>query len=393
RMSELITEVNRAANHNERAGADVLKAIHQGFQERGAPLDPALRQLAVARARALVGSADPAKVDLGIDLASSLRLEELQGKLREISQRTTVALRQRTGALAALVAIDPTGNESLVGSVLRDPGSVMEYREYAAGLLANIDRPEPRKLLVEMLPLAPERLQTAIAAGLARRRDGAPALLDAIAAGKASARLLQDQRVAVGLKFANPPRLEERLKALLAGLPPADQKLNALLERRRAGFRASSHPPDAGSPVFEKNCANCHQLGGKGAKVGPQLDGIGSRGLDRLVEDILDPNRNVDQAFRATNLALANGQVVSGLLLREEGEVLVLADAQGKEVRVPKSSVEERQTSPLSPMPANLAEQIPEGDFYRLLAYLLSRREPANPPPGPAGSRPPAPAR
>ncbi len=193
--------------------------------------------------------------------------------------------------------------------------------------------------------------------------------------------------MAVALKAANPPKLEERLRSLLAGLPPADQKLNALIDRRRAGFRASSHQADSGVAVFEKNCGICHQLGGKGAKVGPQLDGIGSRGLDRLVEDILDPNRNVDQSFRTTNLALKNGQVVSGLLLREEGEVLVLADAQGKDVRVPRSSVEERSISQLSPMPANLSQQIAEDDFYRLVAYLLSRREPTNPPAASAGAK------
>ncbi len=139
--------------------------------------------------------------------------------------------------------------------------------------------------------------------------------------------------------------------------------------------------------MFEKHCGICHQVGGKGARIGPQLDGIGSRGVDRLVEDILDPNRNVDQAFRTTNLSLENGQVVSGLLLREEGEVLVLADAQGKEVRVPRSTVQERQTSQLSPMPANLVDQIPEEDFYRLIAYLLSKRELANPPPASGGTR------
>ena len=94
--------------------------------------------------------------------------------------------------------------------------------------------------------------------------------------------------------------------------------------------------------------------------MGPQLDGIGSRGLDRLLEDVLDPNRNVDQSFRVTNLALENGQVVSGLLLREEGEVLIVADSQGKEVRVPRKTVEERSTAQLSPMPANMAEQMPE---------------------------------
>src|SRR5205807_9292120 len=104
----------------------------------------------------------------------------------------------------------------------------------------------------------------------------------------------------------------------------------------------------------------CHQVGGKGAKVGPNLDGIGNRGLERLLEDIIDPNRNVDQAFRSTTLSLKNGQILSGLVLREEGEVVILADAQGKEVRVTRSSIEERSTSQLSPMPANLVDQIPE---------------------------------
>jgi putative heme-binding domain-containing protein len=134
--------------------------------------------------------------------------------------------------------------------------------------------------------------------------------------------------------------------------------------------------------VFEKNCANCHQLAGKGAKVGPQLDGVGVRGLDRLLEDTLDPNRNVDQAFRLTSLTLKSGQVVEGLLLKEEGAVYVLADKQGKEVRVPRDTVDERATSQLSPMPANFADQIPEADFYHLLAYLLAQRAKAEAPGG-----------
>ena len=76
----------------------------------------------------------------------------------------------------------------------------------------------------------------------------------------------------------------------------------------------------------------CHTLASKGAKVGPQLDGVGIRGLDRLLEDVLDPNRNVDQNFRLTILNLKDGRVVRGLLLREEGEVYVMADDKGKEV-------------------------------------------------------------
>jgi putative heme-binding domain-containing protein len=383
RIGSLTDLVAHADRFGYRVQADLIKALHQGFQERGTPPVAEMHRLAVGHARSLLGSDDAGKIDLGIELASGLQLKELQETLREVALKTATATPQRSAAMTALMAINAASNDALIASVLRDPAEPIELRESAAGLLAASSNAVDRAVLAELLPLAPGRLQTAIAAGLARRRDGAEALLDAIAAGKASARLLQEQRVAVALKGANPPKWEERLKSLLAGLPPADQKLNALMDRRRAGFRAKSHPPESGVAMFEKNCANCHQLGGKGAKVGPQLDGIGSRGLDRLVEDILDPNRNVDQTFRVTVLALKNGRVVSGLLLREEGEVLILADAQGKEVRVPRSSVEERQTSPLSPMPANLAEQIAQDDFDRLLAYLLSRREPTNPPPAP----------
>src|SRR5207248_6825000 len=64
--------------------------------------------------------------------------------------------------------------------------------------------------------------------------------------------------------------------------------------------------------------------------------------------DVIDPNRNVDQAFRSTTFNLKNGQFISGLVLREEGDVIVVADAQGKEQRLVKTSVEERIVSQLS---------------------------------------------
>ena len=123
-----------------------------------------------------------------------------------------------------------------------------------------------------------------------------------------------------------------------------------------------------------KTVATCHQIAGQGAKIGPQLDGIGVRGLDRLLEDVLDPNRNVDLSFRATMITLKNGQSLTGLVLREEGAVIVMADAQGKEQRVSKDQIADREISPLSPMPANWADQIAEKDFHDLMAYLLEQK-------------------
>jgi len=209
---------------------------------------------------------------------------------------------------------------------------------------------------------------------LAASKTGAEKLLEAIAAGKASPRLLQERPVELRLAGSKIPDWKERVAKLTAGLPPADQQIQDLLNIRHQRFAQAKKDPGLGAKVYEKNCAICHILANKGAKIGPQLNGIGNRGLDRLLEDIIDPNRNVDQTFRSTTLNLKNGQIMSGLVLREEGEVVVLADSQGKEVRVDKKNIEERTVSQLSPMPANLVEQIPEADFYNLLAFLLLQR-------------------
>jgi putative heme-binding domain-containing protein len=94
-----------------------------------------------------------------------------------------------------------------------------------------------------------------------------------------------------------------------------------------------------------------------------------------LLEDILDPNRNVDQAFRSTTIATKEGQVLTGLLLRDEGAVLVLADSQGRDVRVPKGEVAEQTVNPLSPMPANWAEAMTPEELANLLSYLLEQKK------------------
>jgi putative heme-binding domain-containing protein len=90
------------------------------------------------------------------------------------------------------------------------------------------------------------------------------------------------------------------------------------------------------------------------------------------LEDILDPNRNVDRAFRTTLLILKDGDVQSGLFRREEGEMLVLAESTGKEISVAKKDVRERRESETSLMPDNISDVISPADFNNLLGFLLA---------------------
>jgi putative heme-binding domain-containing protein len=143
---------------------------------------------------------------------------------------------------------------------------------------------------------------------------------------------------------------------------------------RRSGFAKAKGDATRGAAVFQTMCSVCHQIGQKGTLVGPQLDGIGGRGLDRILEDILDPNRNVDRAFRLSVVTLKDGGVASGLFRREEGAQLVLADFTGKEITVQLANVAKREESDTSLMPPAFGQAIPVNDFNDLLAYLLSQK-------------------
>jgi putative heme-binding domain-containing protein len=360
----------------------LFRAIEQGTQERGVKLAEPVRAWGVDLVGRLLASKNGRDVESGIKLVGELRLLDRQKTLVEVAEKRSSPEGQRRAALEALAQLDARRHAAVIGGVLSEADASIELREHSANLLARANQPETRAELLKILPAAPARLQAIIAAGLAASPAGAEKLLDAVKTGKGSARLLQNPFVRARLEATRLPRLKERIEELTVGLPPAGADMQALLNRRRDAFAKAKKDVASGAQIFTKNCANCHQVGGQGAKIGPQLDGVGVRGLDRLLEDILDPNRNVDQAFRQTTLTLKKGQVIAGLLLKEEGEVLVLADSQGKEVRVPKDEVEERSTSQVSPMPGNFTEQIPDGDFNNLMAYLLTLQSKSDKPGG-----------
>lgn len=204
-------------------------------------------------------------------------------------------------------------------------------------------------------------------------------LLDAVRQGQASARLLQDPLVDQRLVAHASDDLDARRQTLLVDLLAENDQLPSLIQMHRDRFSQATPDVARGAKVFEKHCATCHQIGGKGTQAGPSLDGIGLRGLERILEDVLDPHRNVERNFRSTVVQLAQGRIVTGLILREDSDSLVIADADGKQFQISVRDIEDRQQLMLSPMPLDLAKKLSAADFDDLLGYLLSQHEPRQP--------------
>ena len=310
------------------------------------------------------------------DLAGRLKLTAYAPQFRAEARRTDRHAETRLAAARAAVALDPAPALSELIELFNSPTTAADLRETLGTLLAEQNDPATRATVVASLKTAPDRVQRLWGTALTGNRDGAEAFLQAVEQGKASARLLQLAGARNRLRTANPTEWEARVARVTKDLPPADEARDQLIAARRTAYHAyaaAAPKPAEGRVIFEKNCALCHRIGTTGALVGPQLDGLGNRGLDRICEDVLDPNRNVDHAFYTTTLSLKDGESVSGLFRREEGELIVLANGLGQEFTVPKRDVKERAEIPLSPMPDNFGEALPPEAFNHLLAYLLSQ--------------------
>jgi putative heme-binding domain-containing protein len=307
------------------------------------------------------------------ELAGALHFEKYEPKLAELLVDENSDADARAAAAKALSELSGPKHLDEFRKVVSNANEPNKLRGKVAEVLGQINSPEAKSTIVEALRTAPTSLQTELAVALASNRQGAEALLDAMSEGKASARLLQQRKVWDHLTAAKPANLPERLQKLTANLPTATAERDMLIAERRAAFNPAKASAAKGTEVFKQYCVVCHTLEGQGALIGPQLDGIGSRGVDRLLEDVLDPNRNVDRAFRTTLLLMNDGDVQSGLYRRDEGEMAIIAQSNGKELSVPRKDIRERRTSETSLMPDNFGDAIPKTDFNDLMAFLLSK--------------------
>ncbi len=308
------------------------------------------------------------------EIVASLGLETQQDVLKKLLVSGNADALSSEAIGRALLHFQPDSRVESLVSIVGDASISSESRRAICEATANRNSGNIEKTLENSFRTVPARLQERLAQTLAGDKTGAEMLLKLVKAGIAPPHLLLSPAVADRLRALNLPDGEKRIAALTAAIPSRNEELAKLIEIRRAGYSRAKPSLERGAELFNKHCAACHQVDGKGALIAPQLDGIGNRGLERLLEDVLDPNRNIDAAFHVTTLVMDSGKVLSGLFRREEGATLVLVDNQGKEFTVTTADVEERKKSPTSLMPANVSEIMKEDEFYDVVAFLLSKR-------------------
>lgn len=133
--------------------------------------------------------------------------------------------------------------------------------------------------------------------------------------------------------------------------------------------------PEAGRPIFEKQCAACHRFGALGREVGPDLTTVASRFKKKdLLESILWPSKVISDQYKAEMFELKDGKVLVGVVAREDALRVHLTTAESPErpVPVPKAQIAERAEGTVSLMPEGLLEGHSQADIANLLTFLLT---------------------
>ncbi len=108
-------------------------------------------------------------------------------------------------------------------------------------------------------------------------------------------------------------------------------------------------------------CIRCHSWENEAGSVGPSLTGIASRlTREQLLEALIEPSARIAPGFGSVVLSLKDGSTVTGILLEEASDHLLLKTNEAEPLEIQTARIENRQ---------NLPSSMPQ------MGLILSKRE------------------
>lgn len=174
----------------------------------------------------------------------------------------------------------------------------------------------------------------------------------------------------------NSPKPSEEVAAALrkaGALDAAGWKFSPELTAALVAESKTKGNPQRGEAIFRTagmQCLKCHAIGGAGGLVGPDMVSIGASAQpDYLVESLLAPAAKVKEGYHSKLVLDNDGQIFSGVLVRETGEQLVLRSAEDKLLTLAKANIEEIKDS-RSLMPDGLVDTLTRDELVDLVRFL-----------------------
>ncbi len=287
---------------------------------------------------------------------------------------------RRAQAMHALVA---ARDESLAASVtplFADAAAhPVELRRAAIEALGRLDADWVGQLLLTHYPDLEVELRPKAVELLCERTAWAEQLIDAIGNKQLPATVLNANQVRQLLVKAD-QRLADKVKSQWGSVrDERNPQREEVIAHMRTFLRNTPGDALAGQAVYKRVCGQCHKLHGEGEDVGPDITHNGRNSFEQLLSNVFDPSLVIGAAYQAQTVVTADGRVLTGLIVEDSPQRVVLKVQGGKQEIVARGDVELMKTSALSLMPEDLEKQLKPQELADLFALLTLDKPPTDP--------------
>jgi putative heme-binding domain-containing protein len=160
---------------------------------------------------------------------------------------------------------------------------------------------------------------------------------------------------------------------------PDHELLMMIAYLRNIGTVAAPATPvgnaENGAKLFAAQCANCHQVAGKGGRIGPDLSRIGTaRSHAAFVREIRTPAEWIPPAFETVTLVTKDGQKVRGVKKNEDVFSIQVMDVRERIQGYLKADLQDIIYDKGSLMPAFGPERLSDSALNDVIGYLTTLR-------------------
>jgi putative heme-binding domain-containing protein len=128
-----------------------------------------------------------------------------------------------------------------------------------------------------------------------------------------------------------------------------------------------------GEAIFfgeQARCSQCHTIGGRGGKSGPDLTEVGRKGRDQLYRSIAAPSAEIAPDYMTYTVATKDGRVMAGLVRAQGAGAIQVMDTSAKMTTITRAEIDQIRPSGTSIMPVGLAATLGPSNLRDLIAFL-----------------------
>jgi putative heme-binding domain-containing protein len=123
------------------------------------------------------------------------------------------------------------------------------------------------------------------------------------------------------------------------------------------------------------HCGACHKIGGAGASVGPELNGVRSKTTKDLFIDIVLPSAHLSPDWLFLSITTKSGERIQGVKSEESSTHIKLYDIGSLPAvlrNLPKEQIQKLDVQSRSAMPAKYGEMYTVKQLLDIIAFLKS---------------------